>query len=42
LALVAAAGFAPLRGFAAVAAALLLWWAAAVGLLVFADRLLDP
>jgi adenylate cyclase len=42
LALVAAAGFAPLRGFAAVASALLLLWAAAVGLLVFADRLLDP
>jgi adenylate cyclase len=42
LALVAATGFAPLRGFAAVASALLPLWAAAVGLLVFADRLLDP
>jgi adenylate cyclase len=42
LALVAAARLAPLRGFAAVVSALLLLWAAAVGLLVFADRLLDP
>jgi adenylate cyclase len=42
LALVAAAGLAPLRGFATVALALLLLWATAVGLLVFADRLLDP
>jgi adenylate cyclase len=42
LALVAAARLAPLRGCAVVASALLLLWAAAVGLSVFADRLLDP
>lgn len=41
-ALVAAAELAPLRGFAAVASALLLLWTIAVGLLVFTDRLLDP